>query len=206
MRAQQIRPVTKAELVHLRKEIKVSQEGLELLEHKRDILMAEGLQLLKSAKALRAALTQSWGEIEKQWQAVLNQQSTDKLQCLADALKPLAELQDCEHRWMSVKFAQYKSDAPKLDLLGSICELDLRVESVRGQLAQRIPQLIELMNIESNIRRIAAALKQCHRQVNALTQVVIPELLKAKSRIEQRLEEKERETIFQVKLLKARLL
>jgi len=206
MRAQQNRPATKAELVHLRKEIKVSQEGLELLEHKRDILIAEGLQLLKSAKALRTTLTQYWGEIEKHWQETLNLQSADKLKRLADSLVPMAELKDSPRRWMSVKFAQYRGEVPKLDLMGSVSELDLRVESVRGQLAQRIPQLIELMNIETNVRRIAVALKQCHRQVNALTQVIIPELVKAKSLIEQRLEEKERETIFQVKLLKARLL
>ena len=62
------------------------------------------------------------------------------------------------------------------------------------------------MALETSIRRIAAALKQCHRQVNALNQVVIPELAEEKTRIEQRLEEKEREAIFQVKRLKARLL
>jgi vacuolar-type H+-ATPase subunit D/Vma8 len=60
------------------------------------------------------------------------------------------------------------------------------------------------MNTETNIRRISIALKRCQRQVNALTEVVIPELSQERIRVEQRLEEKEREAIFQVKLLKAR--
>jgi len=206
MQAQNIRPATKAELVLLRKEITVSQEGLELLEHKRDILMAEGLRMLKSAKALRLQITPAWEGIESTWKETLVSQSAGKIQKLASELEPLKAVEGLKRSWMSVKLSHYGMESPKLDLMGSVSELDLRAEQVRGRLGQQLPALVKLMNIETSIRRIAVALKRCHRQVNALTQVVIPELVGEKNRIEQRLEEKERETIFQVKLLKARLL
>jgi len=206
MQARHNLPATKAELVRLRQEIAVSQEGLELLEHKRDILMGEGLQLLKTAKQLRLQVTQRWGHIEKNWQDAVEHQNPASLKKLAEGLPVMPPLEGGMQRWMSVKMANFSCKVPRLGLLGAVSELDLRPEQVRGALAQLLPELVELMNTETNIRRIAIALKQCHRQVNALTQVVIPELEQEKVRIEQRLEEKEREAIFQVKLLKARML
>lgn len=204
MQAQNNRPATKAELVLLKKEIVVSRDGLELLEYKRDILVAESLKLLKSSRILRSKITRLWEQIESNWQKTLEHQSDFKIQNLAVKLEPMKPVSGANRRWMSVSLANYKADLTIPELMGSVSELDLRVEQVRGRLSQLMPELTDLMNQETNIRRIAVALKRSHRQVNALTQVVIPELEHEKIRIEQRLEEKERETIFQVKLLKAR--
>jgi len=206
MQAHHSHPATKTELVRMKKEIAISKEGLELLERKRDILMAEGLQLLKTAKQLRSQVTQRWALIDKNWQQAVEHQSPVSLKKLAEALPAMAPLEGGYRGWMSVKLANFSCKAPKLNFLGAVSELDLHTEQVRGALAKLLPELIELMNTETNIRRIAVALKQSHRQVNALTQVVIPELEYEKVHIEQRLEEKEREAIFQVKLLKARML
>ncbi len=200
------RPATKAELVSIKTELKVAREGLDLLERKRDMLMAKGLKLLRQAKTLRQQLTQTWVEIQEHWQDTLEHESFQTLKRLADAVEPPAPLQDNSHRWMSVELTELSLPKPTLKLLGSVMQIGLRPELVRGKLAELMPELVKLMTLETNIRRIAAALKQTHRQVNALNQVIIPELAREKTRIEQQLEEKERETIFQIKRLKARLL
>lgn len=67
-----------------------------------------------------------------------------------------------------------------------------------------MPKLTQLMCIETNLRRITHALKQCQRQVNALEHLLIPELQSEKRWIEQSLEERDREAIFQTKRLKAK--
>ncbi len=211
MRARHQRPSTKAELLRLKHELQVSREGLELLEHKRDSLMAEGLGLLKRAKPARLELTQAWQRIQTEWHKAQQRLAVEKMKQLAMQLEPLPPIGGTANeaetrRWMSVEIAAYFCTPPKPEPLGSITEVDICVEQVRGWTAQLLPALVELMNMETNIRRIAVALKQCHRKVNALTEVIIPELEQEKTRIEQNLEEKEREAIFQVKLLKARLL
>lgn len=200
------RPSTKAELVSLKTELRVAQDGLDLLERKRDMLMSEGLKQLRQAKTLRQEVTQVWAVIQKHWQDTLEHESLHALQWLADAVEQPAPLRDNSRRWMSVVLAEFSLDKPTLKLLGSVTQIGIRPEQVRGKLGNLLPELVKLMALETNIRRIAAALKQCHRQVNALNQVIIPELAQEKKRIEQRLEEKEREAIFQVKRLKARLL
>lgn len=200
------RPVTKAELVSLKTELKVAREGLDLLERKRDMLMAEGMKQLKQAKTLRQQVTHAWTEIQNHWQGTLEHESFQPLKLLADAVEQPAPLQVNNHRWMSVELTDLSLPKQRLKLLGSVTQVGIRPELVRGKLADLMPELAKLMALETNIRRITAALKQTHRQVNALNQVIIPELAREKIRIEQQLEEKEREAIFQVKRLKARLL
>lgn len=200
------RPATKAELVSIKTELKVAREGQDLLERKRDMLMAKSLKLLRQAKTLRQQLTQAWVEILELWQDTLEHESVQTLKRLADTVEQPAPMQDHSHRWMSVELTVLSLPKPTLKLLGSVTQIGIRPEQVRGKLAELMPELVKLMALETNIRRIAAALKQTHRQVNALNQVIIPELAREKNRIEQQLEEKERETIFQIKRLKARLL
>ncbi|WP_432473082.1 V-type ATP synthase subunit D [Amphritea sp. HPY] len=200
------RPATKAELVSLKTELRVARDGLGLLERKRDMLMSEGLKQLRQAKLLRQEVTQAWLVIQNHWQVTLEHESFQTMKRLADAVEQSTPLQDNGHRWMSVKLAELSLPKPTLKLLGSVTQIGIRPEQVRGKLGDLLPELVKLMALETNIRRIAAALKQCHRQVNALNQVIIPELAQEKNRIEQRLEEKERESIFQIKRLKARLL
>lgn len=200
------RPATKAELVSLRAELKVARDGRDLLERKRDMLMAEGLNRLRQAKTRRQEVTQAWAQIQHYWQDTLNHESFHTLKRLADAVEKPAPLGDTSRRWMSVELADFTLEKPALKLLGSVTQVGLHPEQVRGLLGDLMPDLVDLMAQETNIRRIAVALKRCHRQVNALNQVIIPELIQERVRIEQRLEEKEREAIFQVKRLKARLL
>jgi V/A-type H+-transporting ATPase subunit D len=206
MRTTGMRAATKAELVLIRRDLQVAREGVELLERKRDKLMAEGMKLLKQAAPLRLQLTREWERIQHDWKDTLEYQSYHRLKTFAGSVQQAPPLAGQEQRWMSVKLADFNYPKPRLEPLGSVIEIDIRPEQVRGATNKLIPELIQLMNLETSIRRIAAALKQCHRQVNALSQVITPELVSEKSRIEQRLEEKEREAIFQVKLLKARQL
>lgn len=199
------RPSTKAELVALKTELKVARDGADLLERKRDLLMVEGIALLRQSRQKRRALTPRWERLWRQWQATLSTEAVATLHRLADAVPPIAPLENRGQRWMSVIRLELEQQAPSLELLGTPGQVGICPEQVRGELAALLPELVTLLTLETNVRRIAAAIKQCHRQVNALNRVVIPELAAQKRRIEQRLEEKEREALFQIKRLKARL-
>lgn len=195
---------TKSELIRIRAELSLSSGGLTLLERKRDSLMAEGMKLLKDAKVMRLGLTKEWRAVEKYWDEALSTDHPDRLQQLAGAVAPLQPLRGRDTNWMSVNLSDFKCEEPRLNLLGAISDCTVRPEKVRIRLAKLLPQLTQLMCIETNLRRITHALKRCQRQVNALEYLLIPELQSEKKRIEQSLEEKEREAIFQTKRLKAK--
>ena len=195
---------TKSELIRIRAELSLSSEGLTLLERKRDSLMAEGMKLLKDAKAMRLGLTKEWKAVEKHWDEALITDHPDRLQQLAGGVTPLQPLQGKNSNWMSVNISDFQGEEPRFNVLGAVSDCTVRPEKVRSRVARLLPQLAQLMCIETNLRRIAYALKQCQRQVNALEHLLIPELQSEKKRIEQSLEEKDREAIFQTKRLKAK--
>jgi len=199
------RPSTKAELVKIRHEFETASSGLELLERKRDALMMEGIRQLKQARELRQQITGEWGLLEAMWEKCLQAESRGQLLLLSEAVRQQQPLQGSERRWMSVSLAEYDCKRPVLELFGAVSDCGLQPERVRGRLATLLPTLVQLMNLETGVRRIALALKRCQRQVNALNNVIVPELNDQKRRIEQRLEEKERESLFLVKRLKARM-
>ena len=199
------RAATKAELVKLRGEMAVAIEGLELLENKRDLLMREGMHQLKQAAMLRHELTQVWTRVVEMWRDCLQNEDDRRLAELAQEVEPLKMLQGDEKHWMGVHIASYEATRPRLQLLGAIFDCGVRPELVRGQLVRLVPDLVRLMNLETNVRRLSSALKRCQRQVNALKNVIIPDLRMQQKNIEQRLEEKERESLFQIKRLKARM-
>jgi len=198
------RPATKAELVRIRLELSMAREGLSLLENKRDFLIKEGARQLGKAREKRLGLSRSWARLQEMWSDCLQMERRETLERLAAKVAKMPPLEGGERRWMSVSIAEYSQQGPKLALLGAFFDCGLRPERARGALAAMLPELVELMNLETNVRRIAMALKRCQRQVNALNYVILPELETEKKRIEQRLEEMEREALFQSKRLKAR--
>jgi V/A-type H+-transporting ATPase subunit D len=198
------RPSTKAELVRIRSEFETASTGVELLERKRDALMMEGLSRLKQAREMRRQISVEWGLLEVMWEKCLQVESRSQLLRLSEAVRQQQPLQGGERNWMSVALAEYDCKKPTLELLGAVSDCGLLPEKVRGRLATLLPALLRLMNLETIVRRIALALKRCQRQVNALNNVIVPELNDEKRRIEQRLEEKERESLFLIKRLKAR--
>ena len=204
---QRQRNATKAELVRLRQQMLLASEGMDLLEKKRDHLMSQALDLLRQAKALRMEVSEQWRLIRDAWGEALSRENRTHLESLADnAVKELSGLETGFRNWMGAVLTDIAGPDMSIDLLGSATECDLRTERVRGMLHRLMPDLIRLMAVESNIRRISGALKRCQRQVNGLEHAVIPALRADQRRIEQRLEETEREALFQVKRLKGRAL
>ncbi|MDX8410467.1 MAG: V-type ATP synthase subunit D [Mariprofundaceae bacterium] len=198
------RPPTKAELVRLREQLAVARQGYELLENKRDILIQEGIRRLRLARQLRLHMTQQWQRLQDVWRDCCAHEGHTRLTHLARALPPAEKVEGRERTWMSASLAEFRYAPPGLSLLGAISDCSVRPERVRGLLASLLPDLLDLMNEESSVRRISQALRRCQRQVNALHHVLIPEMQAEQRRIDQHLEEKEREALFQIKQLKAR--
>jgi vacuolar-type H+-ATPase subunit D/Vma8 len=130
-------------------------------------------------------------------------EGVERLSRLADEQNAPPELKEGETSWMSVRLARFVLERPELEPFGAVFDCGLWPDRVRGRLAAFLPELQKLMNVESNVRRISVSLKRCQRQINALSHIILPELEGDKIRIEQGLEEREREALFQVKRMRA---
>jgi len=197
------RPATKAELVRVRVELSIARESLGLLENKRDVLIARGIELLRDSARLRRELTERWAETEKLWVECLGMEGMERLRSLSTGQQSRFDLHGKEKPWMSVRLVQLSLEQHRPAPLGAVFDCGLLPDQVRGLLASLLPDLVGLMNVETNIRRIASALRRCQHQVNALDYVILPNLEKERLQIGRCLEEKEREALFQIKRMKA---
>ena len=68
-------------------------------------------------------------------------------------------------------------------------------------MVQKIP---ELSRLETSVWRLAVELRKTQRRVNALQYIFIPDYVETISFIQSSLEEREREEVFRLKLLKHR--
>jgi V/A-type H+-transporting ATPase subunit D len=197
-------PASKAEFLRLREQLALSRQARELLEQKRDRLMAKALEELRAAAPLRRDLSERWRTVLELWRECLEEEGLDRLARLAKEVPELPDLDGEERRYLGVMLSDYSLARPELQPLGAVFDCGLKPERVRGLLADLLPDLVRLMNYETNVRRLAAALRRVQRQVNALEQVLIPEMEGEIKYIEQALEEKEREALFQTRRLKER--
>jgi len=196
------RATSKAELLKIRSEAAIALTSMGLLENKRDLLLARGMELLQQSVQLRQQLTKRWSDIEQMWEECIAMEGVERLSRLADEQKALPELKGEEGGWMSVRLAHFVLEQPELEPFGAVFDCGLCPDRVRGRLADALPDLQQLMNIETNVRRIAISLKRCQRQINALSHIILPELEGEKVRIARGLEEREREALFQVKRMR----
>lgn len=89
---------------------------------------------------------------------------------------------------------------PQFGLLGTSFSLD---EALR-RFYDALERILRLAETERAAWHLAIELKKTQRRVNALESIFIPQYEETIRYIESRLEEAERETIFQMKLLKSR--
>lgn len=204
MRRADVAP-TKSNLLRLKEGFQFVTSGHELLDQKRQVLLEELLDLARDAAQLRrdaeAALSTAYAAYREAAVAV------GDAALAAAALSPAGSV-GVNLRERSVMGVV----VPLLELVATarpqpVCApqmTPMAASQARRQLWEALPMLVRLAEVEVSCRRLAAELLRTQRKVNALEHVFIPEYRDTIRFIENSLEEKEREALFHLKLLKQR--
>ena len=195
-------PPTKAVLLELKEQLAVAKSGYDLLEEKREVLVSELLNIIDDAEPFRREvnkkLASAYEVLLKAVQS-LGAEQVDRtaLACVAEAHTTLNErsVTGVPIPLMKRKLLKLK---PQYGLLGTSYALD---EALR-RFYDVLERILRLAETERTAWHLAIELKKTQRRVNALENIFIPQYEETIRYIEGRLEEVERETIFQMKLLK----
>ena len=184
---------TRMELSNLKKRLKVAIRGHKMMKDKRDELVRRFIIFARRNKELRqeveqklslasqsfvlARATMSDGEIE------------EALLVPARAVQVNAELQHV----LSIAVPKLGVEAQEgftypYGYATTSADLDVAVQ----QLAQVLPLLIELAEVEKTTGRLADEIEKTRRRVNALEYVMIPQIGETIRRIQMKLDENER--------------
>ncbi|MBN2002816.1 MAG: V-type ATP synthase subunit D [Anaerolineae bacterium] len=196
-------PPTHSNLLRIQQELQFAQEGYEILDRKREVLTTELLHLAHDAEALQEAV---WELLSQAYQSLARARMTmgrEHVEWAALAVNETVEV-DVNYRGvMGVPIpmveAHEKPNEMPYSLGDTMASLDGASAGFR-EVIHRVPELTESM---ISAWRLAWELRKTQRRVNALEHIFIPDYEDTVAYIEGELEEREREAVFRVKMLKA---
>ncbi len=196
---------TKTNLLDYKSQLEFSIEGHTLLEEKREILVLHLVEIISKIKDVRENLDSLLEKSYDLLQTVVLEIGELELKNIADTHKELPELEIHEKRVMGVSIPaiRYKEEIrdngkPDISFASSTANYDI--------LSRHIKEIVNLIvvvaQVEDSAWRLAYEIKKTQRRVNALENIFIPEFKEIIKFIQDTLEERERETFFQLKRIK----
>lgn len=185
---------TKGFLIRLRERAALLQMGVEALKMKRDQLIRESQELLKQLHARKDVdkkLEEAFSMVKMAY-AVAGPQEMRKAALLVTPLKIEVRTKSV----VGVETPEITSSEFKLAVSPS---LNSAVMAAAVKLSEAIKEMIPLVNAEARFERIAEALAQTMRKVNALEKIVIPDYIAAIKYVEELLEEEDLEEFLTIK-------
>lgn len=198
-------PPTRAGLVMVRQRLATAQRGFELLDRKRDVLITEILATVEEAEAVRDEARDRFAEAYQRLEVARAVMGTERVRRMALSGQRSVDVAITPRSVMGVVVPSvrydvkrpgptYGSGTSSVVLDQARLDWDAALELI-GRLAEKV----------TTVWRLALELRTTQRRVNALEHLYIPMYEAAVTRIEQALEEKEREEFYRAKRAKAKL-
>jgi V/A-type H+-transporting ATPase subunit D len=199
-------PSTKSNLLRLSDELIFAREGRDLLDEKRELLIMEIMGTLEDAHRKRLAMEKELSEAYKSLsiaKVIMGSENVERaslgIQAEADV-----DIRDRSVLGVVVPVVQVewkRTEKPRYGFVGTTYALDKAAQFF----SKSLELLMELAEIETTLWRLATELKKVQRRFNALDNILIPQYDETVKYIQNTLEEKEREILFQLKRVKEKL-
>jgi len=195
--------ITKSNVLRFKEELDFAQEGYELLEQKREVLVMEVMVLIEDFRQCKKEVEESLAlayDSLKKTHVILGEKRVQKTALAAVSTEDI-RIQDRSIMGIVVpiiRFGHKKSCCNRYGFQDTSHCLDLTVSRFYSSLEK----LSKLAQIEITLWRLVNELKKTQRRANALSNIFIPEYRDTIKYLEDGLEEKERETLFQLKRVK----
>ncbi|MCK9227471.1 MAG: V-type ATP synthase subunit D [Syntrophorhabdaceae bacterium] len=196
---------TKSNLLNLERQLDFAQEGYDLLEQKRQILIFELMSRLNRAeeaeRKVAEALRQAF-EALREATLDVGSEAIDRV-TLGIAMKHKIELSDDRLMGMGVPKVTVRAEhmGVRFGVTGTSSNTDLAM----NRFVDVLPLLAELAELENAVMRLARELRRTQRRTNALSKIFIPQYRETIDYIMGSLEERERESLIILKMIRDRL-
>jgi len=196
---------TKTNLLRLRSDLKFAQQGYELLDQKRNILIIELLALVDQATDFQRRVEDALAKAYEALEETVFDMGKLKVQYLTGAVNMSTEITIRSRRVMGVSLpvieTEFREHAPYYSPMGT----SFWVDSSLSFFKEALKLLGKLAELKISVLRLANEVKRTIRKVNALEKIAIPNLNETVHYIQSRLEENERDMFVLMKMVKENL-
>jgi V/A-type H+-transporting ATPase subunit D len=198
-------PNTRAGLLTARQRLAVARRGFELLDRKRDVLIGEILAMVEEAEAVRHEASERFGEAYQRLDVARAVMGTERVRRLALSGQRSVDVEITPRSVMGVVVPMVRYDVLKADLTYGSGTTSVVLDQAQLDWDAVLELIGRLAEKVTTVWRLALELRRTQRRLNALEHLYIPTYTEAVTRIEQALEEREREEFFRAKRAKAKL-
>jgi V/A-type H+-transporting ATPase subunit D len=201
---EQVNP-TRMELIKKRAQIKLAEQGRDLLREKMDALIQEFFHIMVSVSKSREELEIASTSAQRSLYVARAVDDPVTLKSASFATKRAVTLDIRGKNIMGVPVPLVERKTVTKSVLErgySLIGTSGRIDEVAEKYEAKLDLIIELAETETSLRRLGDEIQMNRRRVNALEQVLIPELKRQAKYIKISIEEKEREDLFRLKKVK----
>jgi V/A-type H+-transporting ATPase subunit D len=195
---------TKSNLIREKERLTLALEGYDLLERKREILVMELMQRVEEVKMLEREMDKRASSAYPTLRRMLLAVGRERAGELAAGVKVDFPVRERRVQVAGLTVPSLEAEMPERKLQSSFMNSFADSDETVLEFGELLKLVAVMAGLRSVVWRLAKEVRKTQRRVNALEKMVIPESRARKSFIESSLEEREREAVFAVKLLKAR--
>jgi V/A-type H+-transporting ATPase subunit D len=193
---------TKSNLIRVKERLAVAEEGYDLLEQKREILVMELMRKVEQVKLLEKALDARVETAYPAMKRMLIVAGRERADRLSRGIGYPFELEEKRVMTAGMNLPSLEIKLPPLELKYSPANSFAECDETVLEFFELLKILTELAAVRTIAWRLAREVRKTQRRVNALEKMVIPAARDAKTYIEAALEERDRDFLFTSKLLK----
>jgi V/A-type H+-transporting ATPase subunit D len=196
---------TRMELIRKNAQIKLAEQGRDLLREKMDALIQEFFRIMQAVSRSRMDL-EAMADVAQQ--SLLIALATDdpvtvKSASFATKRGLTLDITGKNIMGVPVPVIEKKRISKSVFERGySIISVSGRIDEAAEKFEGELDLVIGLAETETALKRIGGEIQMTRRRVNALEQVLIPQLKSQAKYIENTIEEREREDLFRLKKVK----
>ncbi len=196
---------TKSNLLVLKKQLAFAEEGYDLLEQKRQILIFELMSRLNRARDAEQNVEEA---LRKAFAALREAQldrGSETVERAALAVKMDHQVDISDQHLMGMKIPRLTVRTEPVSVQFGVGGTSANTDTAMSRFVEVLPLLAELAELENIVMRVARELRKTQRRCNALSKIFMPDYRETINYIMGSLEERERESFVILKMIRDRL-
>jgi V/A-type H+-transporting ATPase subunit D len=198
---EQIAP-TKSNLIRVKERLVTAEEGYDLLEQKREILVMELMRQVEQVKILERDLDARVADAYPALKRMLIVAGRERAEKISRNISYRFDLREKRVFAAGMSLPGLEVHLPEMELKYSEANSFAECDETVVEFFKLLKVLTELAAVRTIAWRLAREVRKTQRRVNALEKMVIPTARATKVFIEASLEERDRDAFFSSKLLK----
>jgi len=196
---------TRDELLRTRGEIRMAQDGMDILEKKKEALLGRFLDMVRAYKGRRELLLDDIKFLKDTLALTRARDGSVTVKSLALATSQDVDLKISKDNVMGTKIFEMDFAALRRDMLSrgyNPASTSSRIEAVAATTESLLDDMLSIAHLEANIKTVGREMGALNRKINALEETIIPDLKRKLRFIQDALEQNEREELFRLKMVK----